>query len=460
MTLGNDVRAKQIDYQIHTEHSPLYRFLRIQLNNIPSSQITADNTSQLLEWKLPSNGVYNLSRSYISYNLPIPDVNAKANWTHEDQFTLGQDISFGTAGDQKLCDLKFAPYFTKIARKIETKLDDYISNDSVDQLYPCNSLPATNFYPAWNVNNTLGTVAYLEPRYTNVPVIGNGVDAGLVNKFVNYPLSAFKKTILALDKDLYFGNEMFLRINTNPLNRQCFTSNNATDPTGGTAADAPNTIISKIYLYLAVEQNDLIAESIRAKFNSGAFKINIPYTVGFSQSTSVVGPTNINVQITKQYGKRLLQVLYTVFNSNNIRDNAYDCDNWNSIKLSDYRTALDSKYLQDYSMSCLNPVGTSLNSDDWYQANKKYCKDTVILNKDVYKKNWFHMDRFYQEHDDVSSENLDVGLELTNHTMNYIIEGTAVSAALIHYVFATFRRTVVFNKDGVFFDTDSAPRQI
>ncbi|MDR3594612.1 hypothetical protein, partial [Clostridium sp.] len=149
-----------------------------------------------------------------------------------------------------------------------------------------------------------------------------------------------------------------------------------------------------------------------------------------------------------------LQVLYTAFNSTNTRNLAYDCDNTGANKITSYRTSLDAKYFQEYPMSCADAAASSLNSDDWFLVNKKYCKDTVILNRDVYKKNWFHLDRFYQEHEDVSLENLDVGLELTGQTMNYTIEGITNSASLTHYVFASFRRTAYFTKDGVFYDVD------
>jgi len=446
-----EILARQNDYKITKEHSPLYRFMRIQMDNITASEFLLDNTSQELKWKLPANAVYNLARSYISYNLAIAAQGAgNYVWTHEDAFTLGQDISFGTAGGINLCDLKFASNYTKVARKIDTKFEDFMTHDEVEQLYPSDSLASANYVPA--VKDQVASRDYVEPLYC----ANYGANTA-ASTFINYPLRGFSNTILALDKDIYFGNEMFLRINSNPLNRMAWVtpSTSDTDTSASAVPAAAGTKISKLYLYLAVEQNQLLADSVRAKFDAGNFKLNIPYTMGMSQGTTVVGPANINVQITKQYGKRLLQVLYTAFNSSNTLNTAYDCDNDDGAKIKLYRTALDSQYLQDYQMSCKASSGNTLNNDDWYQINKKFCKDTVILDKFVYKTNWFHLDRFYQKNDDISEENLDVGLELSNQTMNYIIESETAVSGLTHYAFATFRKTVLCTKDGVFFDLEN-----
>ena len=170
----------QNDYGIVKEHTPKYRFHRLLLDNIAGGSFNPTNTSQGLEWKIPPNTVYNLARSYISYNITFTKPTAKAIYTHEDVFSLAQDISFGTATNINLCDLKFASNYTKIVRKIDTKLQDYLTNDPEDQLYPCNILAEDNY--VGNTDANVGSVNYIEHQYVN-----SNTAATAVSNFVNYP---------------------------------------------------------------------------------------------------------------------------------------------------------------------------------------------------------------------------------------------------------------------------------
>ena len=445
------IKGKTIDYSLHQEDSSVYKMMRVRLSNFPSSSVILDNTSQELQITLPANGKYNLARSGLGYTMPIPadPLAAKANWTHEDEFTLGSEISFGTPGDIKLADLKFAGNYTKIVRKMETSLAEMQTFDVENQLYPCNEEAALNFYGSTNARK--GSTNYLETAYTSSTAAGTPT----INN-VYYPLNGFKNTIFSYDKTLYFGNEMVIKIQTNPLNKQIWRATSHILPeTASAADDVPSVVVSNIFLYLAVEQNERINQSIVAKFNAGHFKINFPYTSAYSQSTTVAGINNISYSIIKASGKRLLQVLYTAFNSENTRNTAWDCNNSNGIKVLSYRTIFDDKHQSDYELSCLNPSATALNADDWYIANQKHCKGSAILNRDIYKLNWFHLDRFYEPNEKMDDDNLDIGKKLENHTMNYVVETVTQLAKLNHFIFATFRRTALLTKDGIEFESSN-----
>jgi hypothetical protein len=438
--------ATQIDYKIKGsyETNPVYRYLRVPLNNLTSGSIALSNASQLLEFKLPSTDVYNLAKSHIAYTLEVPAsaVAGTFAWYHEDTFTLADSISFGTAGGENICDLTFADRYTKIARKIDTKVNDFLSNDTFSQLYPCNQLKSLNV----NGANTAGVVDYLENRY----VSPDDIDGAIGYKRVAYPLKGLPNTVFAMDKDLYFGNEMYIRINTAPLDKQVWSTLSAVNPSLVPLSAVGVVALKNVYLYLAIEKNELINDSIRAKFNSGNFHINVPYTRGFANSTAA-GVANINLQITKQYGKRLMQVMHTVFDSTQSKNTSYNCTNIDGSKISQYRTYLDSRPLQDYALSTKDPVTSVMNGDDWYIANKRFCHNSVILNKDIYSRNWFHIDRFYEENQD--PENQDVGMPLTANTINWIIE-TTTAGNNTHYTYLTFRRGYTLNKDGVFPDAN------
>jgi hypothetical protein len=53
---------------------------------------------------------------------------------------------------------------------------------------------------------------------------------------------------------------------------------------------------------------------------------------------------------------------------------------------------------------------------------------------DGHKKNWFHLNRFYEANDDLTSDNLDVGVEMTGQNMNYVVEEKATYGKNSHVV--------------------------
>jgi hypothetical protein len=444
--------SKQIDYKLKGDSAtiPTYKYLRVPLNNLTSSStITITNASQLLEFKLPSNKVYNLSRSCIAYNLHADAVASTYIWSPEDVFSLAESISFGTAGNENIVDLKYVDKYTKTATKLGTDLSDYLSADSYSQLYPSNSGASSSA----TVMGLQSAVSYTEPKY--VAINSTGVTGAAYDKYVSYPLGNIKNTLLAVDKDVYFGNEMYVRMQTAPADRMVWTGTSSANPNTGAAASTSAISLRNMYLFLAVEQTELINSSIIAKFDSGNFHINCPYTVAVNNTTAST-VANINVQITKQYGKRLMQIMHVVANSAQTLNTAYDLSNVAGDKILTYRSSLDSTYQQDYALSCAAAAAGVMNNDDWFIANRKFCKNTPILNRAVYQQNWFHVDRWY-EGDSIEGaiENQDVGIPLTNNTMNWILETTAAATtSRLHYTYLTFRRGYTITKDGVFPDVN------
>lgn len=69
----SDSLAPQTNYRDVKMAVPRYRYARIPLNNLSSASVSLNPTSTtLLEWRLPASTVFNLSRSYISYQWSIP----------------------------------------------------------------------------------------------------------------------------------------------------------------------------------------------------------------------------------------------------------------------------------------------------------------------------------------------------------------------------------------------------
>lgn len=457
-TQASVIHSHQLNYKPVHEANPKYRFLRLPLNNINGSSVTlTGGQSQLLEFKLPTS-VYNLSQSFLGYTISTPAENAA--WVQEDAFEIASNVYFGNASGLDVCNLPFANKYTKISRKIKTKFQDFISNDVISGLSPSNLLtgtnaiasPPTNVYPVsgQNVGNSIaGVVNYIEPKYLRVSA------AATIQTVTRlYPLHGITDTIFAVDKDLYVPTDMYARFNIGPNFNFSYSSTLGSSPVTGAAVLAGAVTIGNVYLYLAVETNQLIIDSVINKVNSGGLKLNVPYTVGFRNTQSSGTSFNVNLSLTSQYGKSLRQIMHTVWGNESTANAMLDSGNYNGTKITSYNTFLNSRQLQDSKVCCLNTLnGISANYDDW-RENKRFVAGSVILNKDVYGQNWFHLDRFFENNigTTIPDDNRLDGYDLTKGTVLWQLQANTVDSTWYHYTFATFNREVIIDSQGIRFD--------
>jgi hypothetical protein len=220
------------------------------------------------------------------------------------------------------------------------------------------------------------------------------------------------------------------------------------------ASSIPALTINNVSLHLAVEQNHDIVNTFMYKFERGELQYTIPYIQAFKNPGGAMSSTsNIQIPLTQQYGKMLKRIIHTVWDPTEKVFSAYDCNNYNGIKISTYRTALDSSPLQDHYLSCKKPEEMQLNGDDWLE-NKKFLKKSMILNKDHYSLNWFHMDSWVEpglRESKVSDANfVDEGL-LMDKARNWQISTMNSASNLVHYTFAEFSRVIDVTPVGVMF---------
>ena len=449
------------NYKTYTSVSGRYRYARIALNNQAGSQITLDpNTSQLLEWKLPV-GVYNLSKSIIGYNMHLAAGGA-GNFNHafaDSGLEIAQSISFGTAGGMSLVDLNFANNYLSVARKIDTRGDDFANNDVSAGLYPSNSVANNPFPPGYvaPVGNIYGLVAgpvsvaasLHEPQYLSSNL---AADTAL-NVVRSFPLGNISGTLFAMNRDLYLGDSMYLRIQTAPSGKVAFTSTSATDAGAGTAVLGTQPVLRSVYLYLAMETDQLIQDSLMQKFVEGKLVFPIDYTHAFRNPSVGLGQQAIQLQLTAQYGRKLKRVLHAVFPANEVENNAFDYSNWNGSKVISYQSAIDSRPLQDFALNCVQPsTANPGNTLDDYRENMKSLKKSVISNSASYQLNWFHSDEFSEPSTDpnIPDSNIIEGLDLT-FPKTYQISLNTPNVNLSHYSFCKFSREVAITATGPVF---------
>jgi len=444
------IHSHQLNYKPVHEANPKYRFLRLPLNNITGSSTTITATStQLLEFKMP-NSVYNLAQSFLGYSVSVAGSASNYNWVQEDTFDIVSNAYFGNASGLDICNLTYASKYVKMARKIKTDFQDFCASDSLGACYPSNALVAGNAYPVANQNfggTAMGVVNYTEPKYLSS---GSGTNTALARQRL-YPLHGIVDTVFSVDKDIYIPTDMYVRFTAGGANQFAFTSTSGTDPTAGAAAVAVDVTLSNIYLYLAVETNQLIIDSVISKVLSDGIKLNVPYTVAFRNAQANGTVANVNLQLSSQYGKTLKQIMHTVWHGTESANTAQDCGNYNGTKIATYNTFMNSRQLQDSSISCNSSI--IANYDDW-RENRRFLRGSVIANRSIYAQNWFHLDRFYEENNGtlIAEENRVDGFDMSKGPALWQLQATTASGAWNHYTFATFNRDIIIDKQGIRFD--------
>ena len=242
--------APQINYKPESQSAnPKYRFLRVPLNNLTGSSFTLTATSsQVIEFKLP-NAVYNLSQSFIQYEVAMASQGAgNYGWAYADTLDLATNAYFGTAGGLDLCNLNYVNRYVKIARKMKTRFSEMMANDTTSQLRPCLTTAPSNYYPVTGVSANIGTAGFVETQYLEPP----SAAATAKSYYRQFPLKGIVDTIFALDKDLYIPTDMYVRFTAGTGNQIVFLSSDATAPPTGAGSVAGNITINSCYLWLAV----------------------------------------------------------------------------------------------------------------------------------------------------------------------------------------------------------------
>lgn len=430
--------APQLIYKQVPQIAPRYKYVRINMSNINSNQVALTaNNSVVVQFKLPFNTVFNLSKSRFSHSLTVPAQAAAVSAMIADAYPYVGEVSLETANGLKLLSLTESSRFSKIVGKTSMSLDEFLARDVSDLCYKSNVANANG------ANATPGalrdqTENYIETKYENASV------AGVANTVeVSYELGNFKETILGIDKDLYFGqNEMNLTFNISGYDKWVY------DRTATATLNPVLATLDSVYLYLAVEQNPFLIDEIRKKFDGEGLKLLISYPIITRTQTQASTNQSIVIPFVPGNGKTLKRIYHTIWHVNDTMNRTMDCDNTNGTRIVSYNTYVDSTKLQDDLVSCAT-------LDPW-RLNGPWCKNTPILTRDVYMKNFFHCDSFEDpemakdKSQPVPPENRVDGLEMTKG-FQYQFVATTGNSAFLHINFAIFQRLVGIDKNGVQF---------
>jgi hypothetical protein len=478
--------AKELDYKSSDLVHPEYKMSKIyqQTGSQTVSITTAGNSESVFE--LPVNAM-NLSKSVLNFTAtPQASGGGNYNYAYMDCASPIRQIQLYTRGGTYLCDVNHANTYTKVVWKPETKVGEFLDMPNHDAgsgwgnyLQKCNannqlffSQTAAEFKSA--IIDTNASLADLatdltalikrpdtsarrhddvaladgtgEPSSVDVSFKeakyfaggGNNTATPVLN--IKLPLGMIYNTILSLNKDLYFGEVLYLRIVWAPSTKIFYFGDDALSPGGGTlGAAAVNCEITNLQLYLAIEQNQQIKNQLMSQVMGAGHRVLIPYVhTNLNSSLGAVAQQNVTVRYNRGHGQRLMKVYHSCFNNTENQNTAYDNDNRADAKVLSFYTTLNNMRQQEFD------IDTSGEED--YMILKDKLKDTAIMNADVYHYNWFWCDDYSggAKNDDM----VVAGLSLDDEQKWEIVSTTAGNA-LRHYTFAVCQREVMLQQNNI-----------
>lgn len=501
----NELIQGSSNYKKYNAYLSRIRYARVPLNNVSSSSIPISlNATQLMEWKIPAKTVINLAKSYITYS--YAPVGLASN--NAVVFETGQDLCswlyFGDGGGLGIADVNYADRYINVIAPLRTNQEEFLSKDQLGTCYPSNNyafgnaaalnhgVATTNLLPFSQDGLTGGTINssandYIEQQYLRISTSQGTGSPMIVSR--QLPLSTFKDTFVGMDKNCIFGRDMYLRMNTMYGSRLGYFCTNPATPsvnvTAFTAATMPQAY-ANVFLFLAVEENKVLVDSLMSALLAGSIRYTIPYTYVYRFGASGTS-SNMSITLTRQFGHKLKRVLFSSFVGSETSNQSFNHSNFNGTKIATLQSSIDSRPLTDYQLNCFNPnlninpsavtwtypsttatvmSGGSISGDDYREMRDKLV-GSCIPSYLSYQINWCYADQwglqsmaknFTQSVDDGQ---IDDGLNLLDADHVYTLQLTTpqipvassdTANSLVHYLFALFVRNLAVSAEGISFN--------
>ena len=303
--------------------------------------------------------------------------------------------------------------------------------------------------------NTAGTAAPNSKGYQGVQlfVVSAGSNASAaVTVRVSIPFSAFKHSVLSLDKMIYSPSNLQLDIYWNGFNEFVYSNNSATAPSATNEVSSSCSISAgTLQLNLCTEGNVNVASQIIQKTMSSGLSLPIGYLTCAKQA---VGGTSqsITLPLTAAYGKKILYLATAPFVQQSVgtaatipqpQQHTIYYSTGTSTNMTSYNTFINS-------VPILAPAGFNvLNGEDYIIANKQYLEGSCIFSKKDHEYQWIHIDNFARTKlCELDPANVD-GLDVTSQQANWQVQYTFTDAQTYnHFIVICGQKTLSISSQG------------
>jgi hypothetical protein len=452
-------QSSELNYNAEIAQHSSSRMSRVLPISGTSDITLSTGSTQELTFELP-NKVYNLARSSLDFNLNAPLTTSKANCLH----SLGQSaidrISIFTREGVFLTDMVNFAQFSRVVTPLVTKHDDFMDNDSsrgaaseaaaklADKGHNAFKCDAVRGAAAAGVSDRQGqrlaaggaalesnSESYVSPQYFVTSAVG-----GALNVNYSIPLSEIHHSLCSVDRVMYFGQSLMLRVHFAPTDRMGFSADDFALTTPGALASA--IVVSEVKVYLAVETNPVVVQGLVNRVQSQGLQVMVPYVYGYQYTSPANVDTSVQQRLNAGHGQRLLNSYHADFHLTNSGTTSMDISNVGNAKVVSFQTQLDNNNLQEYVPLCAN------NED--YDIVKPMLKGSMISSSDQYRYNRCWIDSWrkgpcasWKARDGTEMD----GLELTSERI-WQISTTGSGAAFRQHSWFVVQRTLTISPNG------------
>lgn len=424
-TMSPDVTTStELDFRPKVLEHSQYRWSRLVPITGGQTVTLQPSTTTECSFEIPTK-VLNLARTRLEFNVNIPASagTGTAYSIHSCGVAPIDRLSLYTRNGVFLCDLNNFNVATNMLYPYTTSRDDLMNKRQVAEAisgappalpptctsglqmsyadstalllaaaagasqFPDNGLRG-NWYPGYN--NANGSEPFVEHRYL-INNNGNPTHQQDLNLRYRIEFEDIPHNILSLDKSIYFGEILVLRVQWAPLSRIGITYLVAGHPgaTTTTAILSTTSVVNDLTCYLAVETNRQVAESVIRYTASSGMRLLVPYLYTFKYTNPASTSVAVQQRLNRGHGRALLKVYHALYNSTESGRLAYDHHNsehggFPGKRVVDVYTMLDNDRLQEITMSC--------SRYDDYTMIKPLIHESCVFTPKIYAANWLWVD--------------------------------------------------------------------
>ena len=469
----SQVFSEELVYTQATAAHGNYKYLRIvPLGNGQTPTLSATSTVQTT-FELPNN-VINLALSKLCFDILIPPQGAAAiNQVYANALSLIDRVTLTTREGVVLADIPSTHIFGSLVSHVNTKSAELLNRNApsiilsgiasdrsaagnttayaagliVSQASPTSDVNRCNGSANIQMGGSVGVpldathatmtafTPYIEPLilFTNATASYGNTVSYQIN------LSAFKDTILELNKNIYWGNNLVLNINWNAASKIGFTTTAVIDATHVTASAAFTTppILNNLFLYTACETDPTIISELVSVVSNGNFNLMVPFVNYQKYVTNTATQATIQQRITRAQGVSLLRVYWGVYN---ITESDITTYNHNDASIVSYNTMMDGLRMQDFTLSPTD--GTA------WLYNERNFKDSCMLSIAQYRSSFVHIDNWSGNSICNNDDSILNGLSLDSDR-TWSATATTANAAYRYYMYYTTQKKLTISRGAI-----------
>ncbi len=355
--------SAEIDYTRKVASHGSYSMNRVLPQNQSNQDLNPNSTTET-QIELP-NSVYNLSKSTLDWEVNVPAVASRFNRLHALGLNYIDRVTLSTRGGEFLADVTSCFEYTNATAIYLNKMEEFLEQDSnrgsatdvaADKgrnLYRSNvAVPTATPGVSLGVNGTRisATGVAQAPSQGSTETTYFIQSASNTDIFQKYsvPLKALSHTIMSMDKDLFFNENLLLNVHWSSAARVGFMGSSATVLATDAAAISSTIALTNIRLYLAVETNEMVTRSLTQKVMGGGMKLNVPYVYTFTFSSPAGTSSSVQQRFNSSHGKRLLSIYHSLYSNTSTGRLTVDNNNIAQAKVLDFQSQLNNQNLQQF----------------------------------------------------------------------------------------------------------------